>query len=170
MSGTDAMSRLVEYDRKAFEAFQRGIRRGGWAEAVKEREIGHHSFKDTLVHILNVHEVWLVVAAQGRDDVFEDPRRRKSNVKSWGDLTRYRNRVWAGVDDLMSGLTDAKLNRRVAVPWFKGHYTLEDAVFQTSFEQAHHLGEIIGAYWQMGRAPPQMMWIPTMTGIRASTG
>jgi hypothetical protein len=26
-----------------------------------------------------------------------------------------------------------------------------DAFFQSSFEQTHHLGEIIGAYWQVGK-------------------
>lgn len=165
---TDAMDRLVTYDRKTFESFERGIKRQGWEEAVKEREIGHHSFKDTLVHILNVHEVWLVAAPREEWEVFDDPTRRKANVKSWADLTRYRRRVWKGIDELMSGLTENDLKRRVAVDWFKGHYTLEDAFFQTSFEQAHHLGEIIAAYWQMDRAPPQMMWIPITTGIRAS--
>jgi hypothetical protein len=54
------------------------------------------------------------------------------------------------------------------VPWLKGKYTLEDVVFQATFEQAHHLGEIIGAYWQMDRAPPQMMWVPTLLGTRMS--
>lgn len=165
---TKLLDRLVAYDRKTFETYERGIKRGGWAEAVKERGIGHHSFKDTLVHILNVHEVWLVAVPTEKWEVFDDPIRRKANVKSWGDLARYRRKVWKGIDELMAGLTEAKLKRRVAVDWFKGRYTLEDAFFQTSFEQAHHLGEIIGAYWQMDKAPPQMMWIPLMTGIRAS--
>lgn len=162
------MGRLVTYDRRTFESFERGIKRLGWEEAVKEREIGHHSFKDTLVHVLNVHEVWLVAAAQERWEVFEDPSRRKANVKSWADLDRYRRRVWKGIDELVSGLKDADLKRRVAVDWFKSRYTLQDAFFQTSFEQAHHFGEVIAAYWQEDKAPPQMMWIPLMTGIRAS--
>lgn len=167
-SATGMISRLVTYDRRVFEAYEQGIKRRGWAEAVKERETGHRSYKDTLVHILNVHEVWLVAAAQGRWEVLDDPSRRKGNVKSWADLRRYRERVWSGMDNLMSGLTQEKLTRRVSVPWFKGRYTLEDAFFQCSFEQAHHLGEIIGAYWQTDKAPPQMMWIPTMLGFRAS--
>jgi uncharacterized damage-inducible protein DinB len=167
-SAVDAVSKLVAYDRRAFESFERGIKRLGWAEAVKEREMGHHSFKNTLVHILNVHEVWFVAAPRKNWDIFKDPTRRPDNAKSWGDLRRYRERVWSGIDDLMSGLTEEKLGRRVTVPWFKGRYTLEDGIFQSSFEQAHHLGEIIGAYWQMDRAPPQMMWVPLMSGIRAS--
>lgn len=164
----DTIVRLVAYDRRAFEAYERGIQRLGWAEAVKNREIGHLSFKDTLVHILNVHESLLVAVAQGRRDVWEDPRRRRENVRSWNDLRRYRATVWKGIDELMAGLTEAELRRVVKVPWIPGRYTLEDVFFQSSFEQAHHLGEIIGAYWQMGKAPPQMMFIPTLLGVRVS--
>lgn len=168
MTGKDSISRLVAYDRGAFEAYERGIRRLGWAEATKDRGIGHSSFKDTLVHILNVHEAWFVAAAQNKWEVGKDPSRRKENVRSWSDLRSYRGRVWAGIDVLMEGLTDGKLRRPIKVPWMPGRYTLEDAFFQASFEQAHHLGEIIGAYWQMDRAPPQMMWLPTLLGTRVS--
>ena len=168
MPSKDSIVRLVRYDRLAFESYERGIRRLGWAEATKEREIGHHSIKDTLVHILNVHEIWLIASAQNRWDVVEDPSRSRKNILSWKDLRVYRERVWAGIDELMDGLTEKGLRRRVRVPWFKGRYTLEDAFYQTSFEQAHHLGEIIGAYWQMDKAPPQMMWIPLTLGLRVS--
>ena len=163
------MARLVDYDKRSFESFERGIQRLGWSEATKEREIGHHTLKDTLVHILNVHEAWFVGAATGNWDFAKDPSRRRANVRSWNDLRKYRKRVWMGIDDLMTGLTEKGLRRRVKVPWFNGRYTLEDAVYQSSFEQAHHLGEIIGVYWQMDKAPPQMMWIPMLRGIRAST-
>ena len=168
MSTKDAIVRLVRYDMLAFETFERGIKRLGWAEAVKERETGHHSFKDTLVHILNVHEAWFVGAATGDWTFARNPSRRRENIRSWGDLRRYRERVWTDIDELMAGLTDERLKQRVKVPWIKGNYTLEDGLFQTSFEQAHHLGEIIGAYWQMDRAPPQMMWIPLLRGLHAS--
>ncbi len=43
-----------------------------------------------------------------------------------------------------------------------GVYTLEDAFYQVSFEQAHHLGEIIGAYWQSNWEPPAMTWIENL--------
>jgi len=165
MSAVDAITKLVEYDRKSFESFERGIKRLGWAEATKDRGTGHNSMKDTLVHILNVHEAWLVAGAQGKWDIFKDTSRRRGNICSWSDLRRYKERVWKGIDELMVGLTDKQLKRPVKVPWIKGHYTLEDGFYQTSFEQAHHLGEIIGAYWQMDKKPPQMMWIPITRGI-----
>jgi len=168
MPSRDTIVRLVDYDRKSFEAFERGLRRLGWKEATKDRGTGHLSFKDTLVHILNVHEAWLVAAAQDRWEVGDDPSRLRKNVKSWADLDRYKVRVWKGIDSLMAGLKEDRLERRVRVPWIPGRYSLEDAFFQTSFEQAHHLGEIIGAMWQMDKTPPQMMWIPTLLGKKVS--
>jgi hypothetical protein len=43
--------------------------------------------------------------------------------------------------------------------WMPGDYTVRDAILQSTFEQAHHLGEIIGALWQDDRKPPDMTWI-----------
>jgi len=169
MSGVHAIRRLVRYDRLAFEAFERSSRRLGWRRAITNREIAHRSIKDTLVHILNVHEVWLVAAAQGRwEEVFRNPRRQPAAVRSFSDLEQYRRATWAAIDPLVHRLTEARLDRRVKVPWMAGRYTLEDAFYQASFEQAHHLGEVIAVYWQMDRPPPQMMWVPLLTGVRAS--
>lgn len=166
-SKVEAVRRLVRYDRRAFASFERSARRLGWKRATANREIGHRTIKDTLVHILNVHEVWLVAAAQDRwDEVFQNPRRRPKEVRSFADLAAYRRSVEKAIDPLLARLTDRGLSRRVRVPWMSGRYTLEDAFYQTSFEQAHHLGEIIAAYWQEDRTPPQMMWIPLQTGLR----
>jgi len=164
-----SVRRLVRYDRRAFESFERSLTRLGWRFAVANREIAHRSLKDTLVHILNVHEAWLVAAAQDRwKEVWANPGRRPAAVRSFADLRGYRQRVWQGVDALMEGIAEAQLDRRVRVPWISGRYTLEDAFYQASFEQAHHLGEVIAVYWQSDRVPPQMMWIPLQTGVRVS--
>lgn len=168
MTRLKTVRRLVDYDRRAFETFEKAIRRMGWSAATTNHEIAHRSFKDTLVHILNVHEAWLIAAAQNRWEVFDNPKRRPPTITSWKDFGRYRAQVWQGVDALMANLTEARLDRRVRVPWIPGRYTLEDAFFQTSFEEAHHLGEVIGVFWQMDKAPPQMMWIPTLTRVRVS--
>jgi uncharacterized damage-inducible protein DinB len=167
MSSVADVRRLVRYDRRAFDSFENSVRRLGWSKAVANREIAHRSVKDTLVHILNVHEAWLVAAAQDRwEEVRANPGRRAANVRSFADLRRYRDHVWKGVDRLMATLTPARLRRRVRVPWITGTYTLEDAFFQATFEQAHHLGEVIAVYWQRDKVPPQMMWIPLQTGVR----
>ena len=169
MPRVGTVRRLAEYDRRAFASFERSLRRRGWRWAGAERGIAHGSFKDTMVHILNVHEAWLVAAAQDRwEEVRSNPGRRAAAVRSFADLSRYRETVWDGVDRLLARLTEASLDRPVKVPWIPGRYTLEDAFFQASFEQAHHLGEMIGAYWKANQAPPQMMWIPLLTGVRVS--
>ncbi len=169
MAKVEAVRRLVRYDRRAFDSFERSVRRLGWAKASRDRRIGHGSIKNTLVHILNVHEAWLVAAAQDRwDEVRAYAGRRPDAVRSFRDLSLYRERVWRAIDPLLAGLTERGLARRVRVPWIAGRYTLEDGFLQASFEQAHHLGEVIAAYWQMDRVPPQMMWIPLLTGVRVS--
>jgi len=171
MSRLVTVRRLVLYDRRAFESFERSIQRLGWAKAVANHEVAHRSLKDTLVHILNVHEAWLVAAAQNRwEEVSRNPNRRAEAIRSFSDLRRYRLETWRGIDELMANLTEARLGRRVKVPWIPGRYTLEDAFFQASLEQAHHLGEVIAVYWQMDKVPPQMMWIPLLTGARVSVG
>lgn len=159
MSKLVTARRLAAYDRAVFERYLRWVVRLGWKEAAANREIGHRSFKNTLVHILNVHEAWFVAVAQGRWEIFDAPGRREDDVASWGDLRRYRDRVWAGADDLMDQLSEARLGRRVKAPWMPGRYSLEDAFYQVSFEEAHHLGEIIGAAWQVDRSTPEMTWI-----------
>lgn len=115
-----------------------------------------------------MYEGLLVAVAQNKPEIWKDPTRKKENIRSWSDLSLYRNRVWKGIDDLTKSLTDKKLRTIEKIPWFASRYTLEDVFFQASFEQAHHIGEIIAVYWQLGKTPPQMMYIPLITGIRAS--
>jgi uncharacterized damage-inducible protein DinB len=159
VSYVPTIRRLVDYNRRVFDRYLRSAVRRGWKAATKNRETGHRSIKDTLMHILNVHEAWLVAIAQDRWEVFDTPGRRGDAVRSWAELRKYRDRVWHEIDTLMGRLTEADLRRRVKAPWMPGKYTLEDAFFQTSFEQAHHLGEIIGVYWQADWTPASMTWI-----------
>ena len=114
------------------------------------------------MHILNVHEAWLVAIAQGRWEVFDQPGRRGEEVRSWKDLRAYRDRVEHGIDALLEGLTDSRLTKRVRAPWLPGVYTLEDAFLQPTIEQAHHLGEVIAVYWQKNWRPPPMTWIENL--------
>lgn len=170
MSHVRVIERLITYDRRAFDNFLQGLQRRGWHEATKNREIGHGSIKNTMVHILNVHEWLLVGVAQGKPELLKNPGATPRSVQSWAELRRYRTRVWREMDALMRSLTEAKLRRRIKVPWLPGNYTLEDVFFQASFEQAHHLGEVIAAYWQTDTAPPQMMWVPILSGSKARVG
>ena len=175
MADVEVVKRLVAYDRLAFDSFLRGLQQHGWDESAKNREIGHGSMKNTLVHILNVHEWLLVGICQGKREVWDAPGHPPGSVHSWADLRRYRNQVWEEVDPLMASLTGEKLTRKLRVPlwtgtWLPGKHALQDVVFQASFEQAHHLGEILAVFRQMDWPPPQMMWLPTLVGSRAGIG
>ena len=158
---------IVEYNRGVFERFARRVRRLPGKEAFRRRGIGHESLFDTLVHILNVQEVWLVYIVRGRNSdkelgaLFEDSRR---HPRDWKGFDAYAKRVWAGVEETLAGLTPRALGRAVKVFWMPGDYTFRDAFFQTTIEEAHHLGEVIGALWQDDRRPPDMTWIDVRRG------
>jgi len=161
--------RLVEYNRAVFERFVRRLSRLPWKEVSRPREIGHQTLFGTLVHILNVHEVWMVYIVPGRTrelrSLFANPDRHPT---SWKGFHRYAEQVWAGVGATVGALRASDLDRRVRAPWFPtGRYTVGDAVLQTTLEEAHHLGEVIGALWQDDRAPPPMTWIEVTRPRRA---
>ncbi len=153
---------IVDYNRSVFDRFVRRVRRLPVRTAKRRRGIGHESLFDTLVHILNVQEVWLVYIVRGRHSerelrvLFDDARRRP---RSWPEFDAYSARVWQGIDETLDLLSPAALGRRVSVFWMPGRYTVRDAILQTTLEQAHHLGEIIGALWQDDVRPPDMTWI-----------
>jgi uncharacterized damage-inducible protein DinB len=154
--------RLFAYNRAVFDRFVRRLRAAPLRTVRRRREIGHQSLFDTLVHILNVQEVWIgyILAGRGSEPelerLFADPTR---HPKDWAGFSRYRRRVRALVDRFLASVTATDLPREVRVFWMPGRYTASDGLLQVSFEEAHHLGEIIGAMWQDDREPPEMTWI-----------
>ena len=153
---------LVDYNRSVFERYARRVRRLPGREAFRRRGIGHETLFDTLVHVLNVTEVWLVYIVRGRNSdaeleaLFGNPER---HPKDWKGFDAYSARVWDEVGRTVRGLSDRALGQRVSAFWMPGRYTVRDALFQTTMEEAHHLGEVIGALWQDDRRPPEMTWI-----------
>ena len=153
---------IFDYNRAVFDRFVRRARRLPWREVTRKRGIGHESLFDTLVHILNVHEVWQVYIIRGRNSdaeletLFADLTR---HPKDWAGFDAYSRRVWAEVGRTVRGLTSRSLSREVHAFWMPGRYTVRDALLQATFEEAHHLGEVIAALWQDDRAPPDMTWI-----------
>ena len=153
---------IFDYNRAVFERFVLRVRRLPGREATRKRGIGHESLFETLVHILHVHEVWQVYIVRGRttdpelEALFQDPVR---HPKNWKEFDVYSRRVWSGIDETLRHLDRRTLGRRAEAFWMPGKYTVRDAVLQSTFEQAHHLGEVIGALWQDDRKPPDMTWI-----------
>ncbi len=157
---------LAGYNRAVFERYLRRVARLPGRAATRRREIGHQSLFDTLVHILNVHEVWLVYLVPGRggelEALFRTASRRPATFEG---LRSYARHVFDEIDRTVASLDGRSLGRRVKAPWMPGTYTVRDAFLQTTLEQAHHLGEIIGALWQDDLEPPSMTWIDTQRGL-----
>ena len=168
LSPDDARA-IFAYDRAVFDRFVRRVRNLPGREATRSRGIGHESLFDTLVHILNVHEVWHVYIVRGRNSdaelgaLFNDPRRKPKN---WKEFDAYSSRVWSEVEATVAHLTPRSLGRKVHAFWMPGSYTVRDAILQSTFEEAHHLGEIIGALWQDDRKPPDMTWVDVRRGAK----
>ncbi len=160
---------LYAYNVRVFDRFAARLRRLPWRAVRRRREIAHQTLLDTLVHILNVHEVWLDYILAGRtsdaelDRLFRD---RTRHPTTWPAFRAYERRVWAAVDRCLRGLTPRDLARPVHVFWMPGKYVASDGILQATFEQAHHLGEVIGALWQDDIEPPEMTWIRVSRGRR----
>jgi len=153
---------ILAYDRAVFDRFVRRVRNLPGREAKRPRGIGHESLFATLVHILHVHEVWHAYIVRGRNSdeelgaLFNDPARQPKN---WKQFDAFAARVWAEVDRTYATMSPGGLGRTVKAFWMPGKYTVRDAVMQTTLEEAHHLGEVIGALWQDDRKSPDMTWI-----------
>lgn len=162
----DAARRIIAYNEAVFARYARAARRLPWRVAVRNQDIGHLSIFRTLVHILNVHEVWMLYIVQGRgrelDDLFRQSYRHPAD---WAGFRPYSDGVWEGLRSFAAQLTVRELSRPVKAPWMPGKYCVGDAVLQTTFEQAHHLGEIIGVLWQRNEEPPPMTWIDVNRGL-----
>lgn len=169
MLSPETAVRLYSYNRRLFSRYVSSVKKLDWNEATRNRETGHLSLFSTLVHILNVHEVWISYIMQGRNSdaeleaLFSDPARKPG---SWKEFDSYNRRVWKGIDSYLSSLTGRAMSKEVHAFWMPGRYTVSDGLMQATFEQAHHLGEIIGAMWQQDLQPPKMTWIE----IGRSTG
>jgi uncharacterized damage-inducible protein DinB len=160
--------RLFDYNQRVFDRYLARLQRLPWATVTRDRGSGHLSMKDTMVHILNVHDGWLNYVVTGRVRALATAKgRTKAENPTWVDVRAYRDRVWAGEHALLDPLKDAQLRRVVKAPWMPGRYTLSDALQQVSFEQAHHLGEVIALLWQLDIEPPDMTWIDTLRGVPA---
>ncbi|MFZ0699123.1 MAG: DinB family protein [Thermoplasmata archaeon] len=160
---------LLDYDRTLFEAYVRRIRRLPDAVTHRDLGIGHGSMIATLTHILHVQESWLVYIVPRRqreiDTLWQDPTR---TPKDWKAFDAYAARVWDGIEARLPTLTAEELDRRVKAFWMPGSYTVRDAILQISFEEAHHIGELIGAMWRLNIEPPAMTWIELRPGSRSS--
>lgn len=163
----EAARRLLAYDRNVFDRFETRIRRLPKAAAFRNLEIGHGSYFGTLVHVLNVADAWVNYIVPRRLPALRRIERETPTARhptDWRGYGAYAPGVWEGVDAFAASVTPKRLEARVKAPWMPAACTAGDAVLQVSFEEAHHLGEIVGALWQNDRRPPDMTWLDVTRG------
>jgi uncharacterized damage-inducible protein DinB len=169
----DQARAVFAYNFRVFDRFVGRVRRLPGRAAWKKREIGHQSLFDTLVHVLNVQEVWLAYIVQGRDSdedlepLFGDTTR---HPRDWRGFSAYQRRVREAVDAYLARLTPGEMRRTVHAFWMPGDYTVSDAILQVTFEEAHHLGEVIGALWQDDIPSPEMTWLGVGRALASKKG
>jgi len=160
MASVADVRRIYAYNWAVYDAYLERLERLPWRIVTKDLGSGHRSMKDTMVHILNVHDGWLNYVVPGRvRELRRTKGRQPSEIRSWAEVRAYRDRVRGGIDPFLRRLRASDLRKPVRAPWMPGRYTLEDAFFQATIEQAHHLGEIIALLWQRETEPPEMTWI-----------
>ena len=149
---------LVAYDRRVFRRFVSAVARLPAPAQRRDRGIGHVSLLRTLAHILEVRDAWVLLIAEGRGMEAAERSPPSASIRTIGSLRAYDRRIWSETARQVAKLRERDLERRVRCPWMPGRFTLRDAYLQASYEQAHHLGEVIAVLRQMGREPPEMTW------------
>ncbi len=159
--------RIYRYNRAVMEAYERKLSRLPWAVVSKDREATWHSMAGVFHHVVGVYNGWLCHVVQGKDVEEAMASKRWNQLASMKEVRAYHRAVWAEVDVLLAGLTDASLRHRVKAPWQPRSCPLEDVLLQVTFETAHHLGEIIAMLWQEDIEPPRMTWLDTNWWLEA---
>ena len=140
------------------------------SELQKNREATHNSLKNIFHHLLSVHDGWLNVTAQGAS---ADPAVRERDVNEFAsmeELQAYMEKIIAKEGQWLAKLTDEDLDTLIRPEWKERPHPIRDALLQVTFEQAHHVGELIALLWQMDVEPPEMTWIDVRLAMRGIRG
>jgi len=161
---------IYEYNWQVLRDYCEALAKVPKDELVKNREATHESLKNIFHHILSVHDGWLNVTAQGAS---ADPAMREKDfdeVESMDALRDYMEKIIAKEKRFLSKLTDKDLDRGIQPEWKTRPHPMSDALLQVTFEQAHHLGELIALFWQQDIEPPEMTWIDVRLAMKGDPG
>jgi uncharacterized damage-inducible protein DinB len=171
MTTVDDFRGIYRYNWRVLRDYCDGLSKLPPEAVLKNREATYGSMKNIFFHILGVHDGWLNVTAQGASadphvydvDEFDD-------VKTMEELRAYMEKVIEKEERFFASLTDKDLNRTVQPAWKKRPHGLRDALMQVTFEQAHHVGELVALFWQQDVEPPEMTWIDVRLAIAGDPG
>lgn len=170
MIGAADFREVYEYNWRVLRDYCEALAKLPKEEVVKNREATYNSMKNIFHHILSVHDGWLNVTAQGAS---ADPAMREKDfdeVQSMAELRGYMEKIIAQEKRFLGKLTDKDLDRGVQPEWKTRPHPLRDAFLQVTFEQAHHLGELIALFWQEDIEPPEMTWVDVRLAIKGDPG
>ncbi|MCI4371867.1 MAG: DinB family protein [Thermoplasmata archaeon] len=136
----------------------------------KDRGATHGSMQHIFHHILSVHDGWLNVTAQGVSADAAMRERDFKDVDSMEPLRTYLEKIVAREKAFLATLNDKDLERKVQPEWKERPHALRDALMQVTFEQAHHIGELIALFWQIDVEPPEMTWIDVRLLMKGDPG
>jgi uncharacterized damage-inducible protein DinB len=162
---------IYEYNWRVLRDYCDGLSKLPEDAVRKNREATYHSMKNIFFHIVGVHDGWLNVTVQGAS---ADPKVYEAedfeSIQTMGELRGYMEKVIAKEETFLSTLKDKDLERPVQPSWKERPHALRDALLQVTFEQAHHLGELIALFWQQDIEPPEMTWIDIGLAIKGDAG
>lgn len=162
IAGPDYYRRLFTYNRKVLYSYLEALSKLPWKTVSKNMGTSHESMVDTFIHILTVYNGWLNYNVYAKSsEIPHDTEHNPENYHSMKDIRAFADKVWRGVDKLLDKLDDEFLLKRVRAPWLPGSHRVCDVLMQVTFEQAHHIGELIAMLWQLDVEPPEMTWIMT---------
>ncbi len=170
MTTANDLRELYRYNWRVLRDFGDALSKLPPEALLKDREATYGSMKNIFHHILSVHDGWLNVTAQGAS---ADPAMREKDfdeVESMDELRAYLEKIIAKEERFLSTLKDKDLGRGVQPEWKTRPHPLRDALLQVTFEQAHHLGELIALFWQQDIEPPEMTWIDVRLAIAGDPG
>jgi uncharacterized damage-inducible protein DinB len=154
MTNAQDYRRIFSYNEKVLRAFFDTLSNVPRETVAKNSESAHYSMKNTFVHILSVYNGWINCNALGKSSEIPWAEHDYDNYQSIEQVKEFMVKVLTGVDAFMERLDDNALSKRM-----EGEHELRDVLMQVTFEQAHHLGEIIALLWQSDIEPPEMTWI-----------
>lgn len=159
MSNAEDFRKILRYNEKVLSSFFDMLSKLPWETVAKNAEASHYSMKNIFVHILSVYNGWINYNALGKSDEIPWPEHDYENYSSMEQVKGFMLKVLTGVNTFMKRLDDKDLSKKITAPWMEGEHELRDVLMQVTFEQAHHLGEIIALLWQVNIEPPEMTWI-----------
>jgi len=154
MTNAQDYRRIFSYNEKVLRAFFDTLSNVPRETVAKNSESAHYSMKNTFVHILSVYNELINYNAPGKSSEIPWAEHDYDNYQSIEQVKEFMVKVLTGVDAFMERLDDNALSKRM-----EGEHELRDVLMQVTFEQAHHLGEIIALLWQSDIEPPEMTWI-----------